>query len=862
MKLTIICRGEFAPSARFGLERLESSARGKEVDIDYDSYWNGKGPFLLTGTIQDRFIQIALKRAGIIPENKPEGVILAAGTTDDKRSLIIAAGTDSVGLMYTLCELAQRLEAYGTECLKITENIVRYPAIANRVAGRFLHSERDDSWYFSDEFWDYYTARLAMARINRLHLITGMDSAYMSPPYPFLIKTPGYEEVIAVTDGNPEKRRIECLNRLRKIGALCHKRGITFCFGCWQQKPWTANQKSLVKNCPDDSCFGDYAQKSIRELISQCPEIDILSFRVNPEAGIRDENGNFDTAQEFWYGMLNAIKSASRRVKVELRAKGLTDSMTKYALSLGLDLTIPTKAWCEHIGLPYQMLQMRQEEMESSMTNESATRRYSYDDMQSIPRSYDLQYRLWNYGSTNVLLWGDPLYASRFVKSCIEGQATGFEFTAPLSMKGGHALIPGEEWPLHIHPDMITYQFEDERYWMWYLSFGRLSYNPEDSPEVWKREMRFRFGEAAEDMEQAYLSSSRILPLVTTAHFPEHPSMHYWPELYGSAALFAENNYEPWFRKEVSPRRKGSWYANADPSDETLFTSIEKYVEGLLEGQPVHCYSPLEVGDWYYALAARTMESVCRLEKASDNPEVRASIVDFTMLANLGFYHAYMVQAAYHLCLYYKTGNAESLSPSWVAMYQAHSAFAKVSELGTKYYARNLEFDSGDSTVRNGNWQDRLEYQMNADLKKLKELLTEHEIDCEMPVDSEYHSLVKPFSWPVSLSDDVPESWTAGRDLRVTLSVGERLEKCAGIKAVLHYRNVNMREGRFREILMEEQSDSFTAVIPGEYITETYNLYVYFTCEDLNGNIRIHPGICNQEYTMPVHTVKTNHEFN
>lgn len=857
MNLTMICRGELTSPIQFGLNQLEMSAEKRGITILQDTYWNAEGLFLLVGTIQERFVQIALNRAGIKVDNRPEGVIIAAGTTDDNRPLLIVAGTDDVGLMYAICELAQRLKDKGEEALQHPEQTVEYPAIPYRIAGRFLHSSRDDSWYFSDEFWDYYTACLAMNRINRLHLITGMDTAYMSPPYPFLVKTPGYEAVTAISEEDPEKRRERTLQQLRKIGRFCHKRGIQFCFGSWQQKPWTANQKTLVQNCPGEDAFADYAQKSIQEIMMLCPEIDILSFRVNPEAGIRDASGKFDTDQGFWYGMLRAIKDAGRKVKVELRAKGLTDSVIQYALSLGLDVTVPTKAWCEHIGLPYQMLQMRREEAEGSLVNENAKRRYSYDNLQHQPRSFDLQYRLWNYGSTNILLWGEPCYVSRFIKSCIAGQATGFEFTAPLSMKGGHAMIEGGEWPIHVHPDMITYQYEDERYWMWYLSYGRLSYNPEASPEVWQREMRARFGEYARDMEQAYLASGKILPLITTAHFPEHPSMHYWPELYGSAALFAENNYEPWFTPAGSPWKTGKWYGNADPSDEALFCSVEKYVEGRLEGRPVHCYSPLAVGDWYFALATKTMEAVRQLEKAENNREIRACVVDFTMLANLGFYHAHMVQAAYHLCMFYKTGDSNCLLPSYKAMYFAWQAFGKVSELGTKYYARNLEFDAGDSTNRNGNWEDRMVHQVDADLRTLEALLDRYEIAHDKPVAEEYHSLVEASAGQLNFRDNVPRRWTPGTPLKVTLSAEIMQEYGAGKKPVVHYRNVNMRDGTFRKIRMKTEGKYLTAVIPGEYITAEYNLYIYFTAEDGSGNIHVHPGIYHPDYPLPVYVVRT-----
>lgn len=241
--------------------------------------------------------------------------------------------------------------------------------------------------------------------------------------------------------------------------------------------------------------------------------------------------------------------------------------------------------------------------------------------------------------------------------------------------------------------------------------------------------MNSRFGEYAEDMEQAYISSGRILPLITTAHFPEHPSMHYWPELYGSAALFAGNNYEPWFTSAGSPRKKDSSYASADPSDEALFCSITDYVDGELGNRPrPRCYCPLGIGDWYYALHAQTMDAVARLERNTENKEIKARVVDFTMLGNLALYHAYMVQAAYHLSMYDKTNDKKFLTPSYEAMYQAREAFAVISDLGERYYARNLEFDSGDSTKRNGNWRDRLVNQVDRDLQDMESLLMKNGI--------------------------------------------------------------------------------------------------------------------------------------
>ncbi|MDR3122059.1 MAG: hypothetical protein LBU58_12115, partial [Clostridiales bacterium] len=470
-RLILICRGDVTPPVAFGLKKLTDAAEARGLQVVRAGFWgrsqnvqntSGDSPkdstrrdyLLLTGKTGERFVEMTLARGGVSAENKPEGVVLARCPTGDGQTVTVCGGTDERGVLYALCELAARVVSEGPPALELAAAIgspsgaeypvsaecpvtIEYPAIAVRVAGRFIMSERDDTWYFSDDFWTYYAARLAENRINRLQLITGFDTAYMSPPYPFLVKTPGYESVVGIAGKDHAERRGRCLAMLRRIGRTLHDHGVEFCFGIWQQKPWTSNQDYLVENSPPDDLFADYAQKSIAELLIQCPEIDTLSFRVNMEAGVkREKDGRrTNTAEEFWFGMIDSIAGTGRRVGLDLRAKGLTDAMIAHAADAGLNVTVPTKAWCEHIGLPYQMLQLRSEEMRHG-GNFNGSRRYSYDDLQRQPRTYDLQYRLWNYGSTNLLLWGEPYHVSRFIKSCLAAQATGFEFTVPLSLKG------------------------------------------------------------------------------------------------------------------------------------------------------------------------------------------------------------------------------------------------------------------------------------------------------------------------------------------------------------------------------------------------------------------------------------------
>jgi hypothetical protein len=238
--------------------------------------------------------------------------------------------------------------------------------------------------------------------------------------------------------------------------------------------------------------LGNYCAAGLKELLTQCEEIEVLQLRVNHEAGVGDQNTN----EIFWKKLIAATSEVSRKVKLDLRAKGLTDGMIQYALEKGLELAVPTKHWCEHIALPYHLSQMRNEEL-TRLYNLNHSRRYSYADMLKRPRNYDIIYRLWNYGSNTLFLFGDPDYARRFTYSINYGQAVGFEITAPLTLKGGMSSIEGEPWPIFDDPELMYSKWEDERYWAWYLVFGRLGYSMDTCPEVWKREFRAHFGKAA-----------------------------------------------------------------------------------------------------------------------------------------------------------------------------------------------------------------------------------------------------------------------------------------------------------------------------------------------------------------------------
>ena len=245
-----------------------------------------------------------------------------------------------------------------------------------------------------------------------------------------------------------------------------------------------------------------------------------------------------------------------------MRYKGLRPGSIQAAAAAGLDLAVSTKFWCEFMGLPYHPTV---EDRQMGRSYELPHDRYGYGDLLHYPRPYHVLYQLWNVGSQRLLLWGDPEYAARFARSCHLGGGEGFEIFAPLTHKGiGNQ--PGT-WRIFADKSREYYTYEYERYWMFYLAFGRLGYNPGASPEVWQREFAHRFGEAASAVEAAYRSASRITPLLVATRLPSASEFGYWAEMDTGGPLEA--------------------YMCIPPSDTAQFYAIKSFQQNRGDARPV-----------------------------------------------------------------------------------------------------------------------------------------------------------------------------------------------------------------------------------------------------------------------------------
>jgi hypothetical protein len=457
-------------------------------------------------------------------------------------------------------------------------------------------------------------------------------------------------------------------------------------------------------------------------------------------------------------------------------------------------------------------------------------------------------YRLWNYGSINLFLWGDPDYGARFSKSLGMAGGSGFEINSPLSLKGGMEAYARDPWHIHREGGLRTCRWEDERYWAYYLVFGRYGYSSATGRELIAREFGFRFGAAGEEILRAYECAGKVLPLITTIHFPVHPSLHYWPELYPGAALFAKNNYDRLYG--------GVDYAGALPSDEELFYSIAAYAEDELAGTLKPKYSPLVLRNTLHGLAEGIRRHLAGAGCSAGSEGEKLGVwVDFSMIAGIADFHSWKTAAAYYLYRYERTRDREDLPRSYGAMLNAVHHWEELSGLGSRYYHDDLQFNAGTGMGRHRNWRFRLEAELSRDLEDLEKVLREAGLDPEpyrQNPSREYCPIAE--GSPLRLRSGAPASWDPGRDLPLEVRAGGPEEPG---EVFLNYRRMDHTEGEYRHVPMSRAGETYRGIIPGEYFTGDFDMIVYFSALDLQGRGVIFPGIYSAEYPSPYFVIKT-----
>jgi hypothetical protein len=790
---------------------------------------------IVLGSSKDSLVNNLLRENTDILKASAESVFYKRVNVNNSTALVIG-GSDAIGMMYALNEMSEQIKDKGLTALMNQESTFESPENKVRGLDRFIKDENDDDWFFSEDFWQYYVQQLAKNRFNRLTLITGYNDGknedFMIPVYPYFFQVPGFENI--TLKKNLKNTPEAYTNQLKRIGEISHNYGLEFVFGIWGH----GRSESLIDGLPkDDKAYTQYCSKGMQELLRKVPEIDGIQLRVNYESGV---GGFGNTADEFWKEIIYAVAKANDdrngNLFLDIRAKGLTPKIRKWATETEIDFSVTSKYTWEGVGLPYHPLQMRNAELDL-INNFDKRQRYGYADFLNESRNFDFIYRLWGVGTKRMFTWADPDYAKRFSNSTSFGDAKGFQVTPPMARKTN-------TWNLLSDESLVYYTWEDQRYWAWYLLFGRLGYSTATNPEVWERSFKQHYGNAYPFVLDAYSAAGKVLPLITSSHLTNHPANYNWAEIESGGALFTAHNAN-WLHKQ-----KERTYQSSEPGDPGMFYIIQDYVKDIIAENVQPKITPVQLADYYKKLADDILEHLSKV-KPEEIPkefqkEFQTNSADLKITSALSMYHAEKIIASMNYVFYEETKDAAYLPLTIQHLEKAKSNWETILDLTNKIYHTSPLF-----LHDNGTWKDRL-VEIEKDIDSINKIAEKSK---QILVNDQRYEYGKTDIIFNNGFDAIVPDVIKVKDTLQVIFKSNKFNKETQIPRV-HYRMADMTLGEFKKQKMIWNGSAYVAQIPTEDFNPDFDLLVYFTSITNQEEVVIYPGIFNKNHNMPYYTLE------
>lgn len=806
--------------------------------------------------------QSILNQTMQVAPTEPESLCLVQ-TEIKGRQVLLAAGTDPLGLVYALTELTDRVQYLATEhsALEFSDPVIEKPASRTRSILRPFSSEVEDKvWFYDHNYWRSYLTMLVTFRFNRLNFAMGMGynsarritDGYLVFPYPFFVAVPDYD---IRAHGLSDEERARNLAMLKFISEETTRRGLRFQIGIWTLAyKWEDSPNATYSTEGlTDSTHSAYCRDALAELLREVPAITGVTFRVHSESGIPRGQDSF------WKTQFSAIAQCGRRVEIDMHAKNMEPETLEFALATGQPTVISPKYSGEHMILPYHQSAIREREMvpANSLTdtgvgvligNRGFTR-YGYADTLAENRTWDVVFRIWP-GTQRFLLNGDPATFAGYGRSASFCGAGGIEYFEPLGFKGRQGS--GIEGGRNAYADAsLAPRYDFEKYLYTYRLWGRLGYNPDANPEVWRRSLRSTFGNAATAVENALAPVSRVLPLFTLAHGPSADCLLYWPEIYTNMPIADTKRQQP-YGDTQSPKLFG----NVSPFDPQLFQSPDECGDSLVAGLATGKYSPLEVAQWLEDIAAdasiHLTTARTQLGASASSSEFRRVEEDVLIQLGLALFFAGKLRCAVLWRIFTITGNHVAGDAAITRYTEGRTAWAVMAERAKSVYHSNITY--GVNTLK-GHWLDRIASfdEDITDMRKRLETSTaiENNIDLAAAGRALKIANTKPVRPSVEALHMQAELFSPGQPLVISLRVTSGTPR----SVMLHYRHVNQAE-RWQSVELIRKGNAFQGEIPADYTTKRYSLQYYFEVETGTTEATLLPPLAANLANLPYYVVR------
>jgi hypothetical protein len=448
-----------------------------------------------------------------------------------------------------------------------------------------------------------------------------------------------------------------------------------------------------------------------------------------------------------------------------------------------------------------------------------------------------MDWKLWNGGTSRVLLWGDPDYGRRFIDSTRIYGNSSYEVDEPLATKMEGQAHDAKPFDL-MKPSARYYDYEFERYWHLFQVFGRLGYSSNAPAEIWDREFEKQFGKASGPvLETALHRASWILPRIVASSYPYtgFPMTAGWPE----------------------KQRLGDLptFARAEFSDVQLFENFDEEAKLLIDNGETAKVRPQETSQWFAQTADFIEAQVADAEKkigAQRSKEFDSTVLDLKMLANLARYHSHRDLAAVSYRLYERTKDPAAFDDAISFERQAIVAWRGMVETAGDVYASDLMFGARSRDLC-GHWKDELVL-LESGLTKLEAQRK------NIPADAIFTKSPRCVAFTkVAVPPTIVHQPIRTASLNQPLVIRAKVTSASGIKWVqVMYRPMDQtKDYEALEMKAVDENGNYEATIPAEKINPKYD-FMYF----LQAMDREHHGVMYPDFNKetPYYFVHLNRE--
>ncbi len=694
---------------------LASCSKEKAVNIEYDLSIPQVNFAVtdLTEALQLKSYQISNDANVVIKFQLDPGSSKPQGFKIEKTSgsEILIKSMDQTGLMYGGLELTELIKT-GTD-LNDIPTITDSPYIEKRGikfnipldvrtssfddSGDSAQNNIVDMWNI--EFWEQFFDNMARHRYN-------MISYWNAHPFSSMVKLEDYPDValqdVCGTTVKPQENshywnvpempsskviaHLKVLKKMtidekivfwQQVMKHAKNRGIDIYFITWNiclngaspPGPNWENEGQVGKygitNDYKNETSKDYLRKSVKQFLLNYP--DVTGIGVTAGENMRTPMTDDDKEKWLWetygLGILDAKKLQPDRTVNFIHRFWWTDF--KYI----------NKYW----GNYPDPLDMSFKYAKAHMY--SAVNPPFYKSFSDWMKQHNLK-SWWNLRNDDIFIhrWGDPDFASRFIKHLPIAQTAGYHM-------GSDGYVWGREF-ISKQPETPR-QLEIDKHWYKFMLWGRLGYNPDIPNNRFERIIASKFPETnASLLFSTWAEASKIIPQVTRFAWGDW-DFHWQPE----ASMDIWNDLKPIDKFRTNPTMEGSGILNA-----------HDYVKAVLNKERITLKTPQDVVKNLMTYSANAIRNAEQLMTNATSKELKQTLLDIKSMGFLGEYYAHKINAIVALEFYKNTGNTTQKAEAVAHLKHAVTSWEKYTNINVPRYKRQ-----NFARLRTFDWKNQLE---------------------------------------------------------------------------------------------------------------------------------------------------------